>query len=331
MFYNYSSPQNLKLNHAPLCIDKLQSTKEIKGEINKLKTTLICDHHKCIISYHRILFQRFASSTVVAETEYKSDPSQSLFLLGAMSSVKELLLPERMMIRNALNIPVGDVPPSSLISKKAFIANADFMESTFTEGDNVIVNMHGQEFVIKVSTFLSVRCSRQVSSTLFVLGCQYPLQLNEDGSNIQHFWSGFLKVRNQPLENTIFPLNNVKRKVILYNSPDGSLWLVDYQRDMKQLPYQIVVPVFIKEGDMVLIQGERAHDIWYGHVQSVHHLNKTVDVFFFIEHNRCKGIYVRETPGRQALNTVHWDSVVGLANGEWMNDASIGKRYKATQ
>jgi len=92
---------------------------------------------------------------------------------------------------------------------------------------------------------------------------------------------------------------------------------------MKQLPYEVVVPVYVQESDMVLIQGEHVHDIWYGHVQSVDHLNN-------IESTRCKGIYVRETPGRLARNTVHWDPVVGIANGEWMNDA-IGKHYKAIQ
>lgn len=274
---------------------------------------------KSLILIRKYLFQGFASSLLVAEREFKENPSSDSFLLGTMSNIKELLLPDRVIIGNALNIPVDDVTPSGLTSKKAFIANTEFMESTFIQGEAIIVNVNEEEWIMKINSFLSVKCSGQVSSTLFGLGCQYPFQLTEDGSKVQDFWSGFVKVQSKPLDNTIFLLNDVKRKVILFDCPDGCSWVVDYQRDMKQLPYEIVVPVYLKEGDMILIQGEQVNDIWHGHVQSVDHRNNKVDVFFFLESSRHTGVYVRETPGRHARNTVHWDSAVGIANGEWIN------------
>jgi len=143
-------------------------------------------------------------------------------------------------------------------AKKAFTANTEFMEPTLTQGDTVIVNVNEQELVMKISNFLSVRCFGQDSSSLFVLGRQYEHQLTDDGSKTQDFWSGFVKVCNQQLENTIVNLSNVKRKVILFNNcSDGSLWVIDYQRDLKQLPYEVIVPLYFKEGDMILIQGEQ--------------------------------------------------------------------------
>lgn len=72
-----------------------------------------------------------------------------------------------------------------------------------------------------------------------------------------------------------------------------------------------------KKGDMLLIQGEGPTDVWYGHVQDVDYLNKTVDVYFFIESYRCQNVFVRESHGRGARNTVSWRSVIELADGQW--------------
>ena len=47
--------------------------------------------------------------------------------------------------------------------------------------------------------------------------------------------------------------------------------------------------------------------------------NKTVDVYFFIEsHRQCQNVFVRESRGRGARNTVSWRSVIGLADGQWI-------------
>ena len=70
---------------------------------------------------------------------------------------------------------------------------------------------------------------------------------------------------------------------------------------------------------MLSIQGELFHEIWFGHVQSVDHCQRTVDVFFFVESTRRKNLFVSETQGRHGRNTVSWDSVIGIASGEWIS------------
>jgi len=70
---------------------------------------------------------------------------------------------------------------------------------------------------------------------------------------------------------------------------------------------------------MLSIQGELIHEIWFGHVQSVDKCRRTVDVYFFVESNRHKNLFVRETQGRHGRNTVSWNTVIGIASGEWVS------------
>ena len=79
------------------------------------------------------------------------------------------------------------------------------------------------------------------------------------------------------------------------------------------VPYELIIPIYPKVGDMVLIQGESNEDIWHGHIQSVDF--EAVNLFFFIR-NCQDSIYVREICGRGASNTVDWQSI-GIAEGHW--------------
>ena len=105
------------------------------------------------------------------------------------------------------------------------------------------------------------------------------------------------------------------RKVLLYDCGNDLMTVVDYMHAWNHFPCVPIVPVHAEKGDMLLIQGESPTDVWYGHVQDVDYLNKTVDVYFFIESHRCENVFVRESRGRGARNTVSWRSVIGLADG----------------
>jgi hypothetical protein len=161
---------------------------------------------------------------------------------------------------------------------------------------------------------------------LLVKGYIHPSSHADDEHQIRNFWSGFSKVQSTPLrEPTFCDVNSIQRKVLLYECERETSCVADYQRHQEQLPFDIVVPVYPEKGDMLLIQGVEAGDIWYGHARNVNYTNKTVDVFFFVESTRMPNIYVRETTGKCARNVVPWDSLIGIAYGNWKSSTQWQK------
>ena len=70
-------------------------------------------------------------------------------------------------------------------------------------------------------------------------------------------------------------------------------------------------------GNMIKVKGEDGHT-WIGHVMAVNTHNKICQVYFYIEVDA--GVYVREISGRRRIEMVHWDSILGVANGYWKDD-----------
>ena len=94
-----------------------------------------------------------------------------------------------------------------------------------------------------------------------------------------NYWTGFSKVPKNPVRDvTFFLAENILRKVLLYDCGNDLMTVVDYMRPWNHFPCVPIVPVHAEKGDMLLIQGEGPTDVWYGHVQDVAYLNKTVDV-----------------------------------------------------
>lgn len=274
------------------------------------------------------MFQGFASSAEIAHLESQKEPQdQRSFLLGAMSKVKSLPVNEKVKIANTLDIPVSKVPAVGFVSSKAFLLDMGYQGSVVYKGETVIADVNGNETVLLINNFVSVRCEQIQHARLLAIGLSYHPLTAEDGSQVRDFWSGFIKVKAEPDCKQLFlPLDCIKRKVILYSCDSGIISVADYQREARQLPYTIIVPVYIECGDMLLIQGELVHEFWFGHVQSVDYCQRTVDVFFFVESSRHKNLYVRETHGRHGRNTVSWHSVIGIASGDWSSHTQWRKK-----
>ena len=135
---------------------------------------------------------------------------------------------------------------------------------------------------------------------------------------MRDFWSGFVKVHNREIPNPAFvQVDDILREAILYKSEDDVLTVADFQRKSQRLPFSVIVPVYPVNGDMLLIQGEGINDIWYGHVHNTDYTRKTVNVFFFVESTRSENVFVREAHGRYARNAVPWESILGIAEGQW--------------
>jgi hypothetical protein len=252
----------------------------------------------------------------------KNPDGRKAYLLGGMNDITGLDVEVRNKISFAVSLPLEEIPVAALTSSRAFIGNLGFNGCVVSSGDNVILKVGHVEIVFKVEGFLSLTCDREQNlSVLLVHGVRYPEDLHDDGQVATDYWSRFLKVKSQPLADKLyFQIEFVKRKCILYPCSDNILTVADYQRQVQEIAWNIVVPVYIKKGDMLLIQGEQIRDTWYGHVQSVDKVHKTVDVYFYIE-GRSTACLVRETQGRHGKNTVPWGSVIAVAKGNWISSS----------
>lgn len=77
-------------------------------------------------------------------------------------------------------------------------------------------------------------------------------------------------------------------------------------------PYKLIVPVY----------PEQPGDIWHGKVLSINWVRQTVDVYFFIERWQEPHRFVRETFGRAARNMLSFESVLAVADGNWIDSNS---------
>lgn len=234
---------------------------------------------------------------------------------------------ERVKISEASDVSLANIPEAAYVSKRCFMADRGFGGTVFSSEDAVIVQVNEEEFVAKLDCFLSVRVNNELASVkLLVKILFYSIITGDDELHVRDFWSGFVKVRNREIPDPAFlQIDEILRKVILYKSGDNVLTVADFQRQSQSLPYSVNVPIYPENGDMLLIQGEGINDIWYGRVHSTDHERKTVDVFFFVE-SRSENVFVREARGRYARNVVQWESVLGIAEGQWESSSRWRKK-----
>lgn len=254
----------------------------------------------------------------MAASRNKASPQP--FLLGAMENMTLLDEPDRLRVANTLNVQPHDVLDFAITSKKCFIPDKSFNGTVCSSGESVIVSIAQSEVVMKIDKFVSVKDNDE-SYKLLVKGNLYDNVCTDDGQPVKHFWSGFIVVhvnRDLQAEPVFCTVNSIVRKVFLYSSCEATT-VVDYQRHLDKLPFDLVVPVFPEKEDMLLVQGEEVGDIWYGHARNVDYAHQTVDVYFYVESSRLPNIFVRESIGRAAKNTVPWDSLLGIADGHWIS------------
>lgn len=63
---------------------------------------------------------------------------------------------------------------------------------------------------------------------------------------------------------------------MLYDCGDNVATVVDYLRKLEKLSYELIVPVYPEQNDMLLIQGEEPEDVWYAKVISVDRARQTI-------------------------------------------------------
>ena len=96
--------------------------------------------------------------------------------------------------------------------------------------------------------------------------------------------------------------------------------LLDYCRPNLPLNFKdTVVPVYPEVNYMVNVCGSN-DETWFTLVKSVDHVNKTCGVNFYIEDPSCAGRYKQESFGCLSVNTVHWESITNICNGNWSDN-----------
>ena len=75
--------------------------------------------------------------------------------------------------------------------------------------------------------------------------------------------------------------------------------------------------------EMINIIGDN-EELWLAHVQAVHNHTKSYNVYFYIASTSNSNVFQRKCGGR--LEKVHWDSIVSVASGRWINTYQFFKK-----
>lgn len=240
-------------------------------------------------------------------------------LVGTKERFLELTTSDHEKISASLSICQTNVSWVCTVSMRCFVKNLGHEGMVISGKDTIIILLQGTETVVAIDRFLSVRCEEECCQLLGE-GTVKQFLLDDNGQRAINILNGFPKVKLKPDgEKVFFPIEDIQRKVMLYPCGDEIATVVDYMRKLSQLPYEVIVPSYPEEGDMLLIQGEQPVDIWHGKVLSIDRIRQTVDVFFFTERTQQPHRFVRETFGRAARNSVSFESIIAVADGNWIS------------
>jgi len=210
-------------------------------------------------------------------------------------------------------IPQQQVSRVAVTTKRAFFPKLGYDGVVVKAGETVVVTDPGLgDKFVTVENFLSVLANNQYYSLLKGQICH---EVMEDGEVQTQFWSGFHFVQ-KPTETIFLRLNEIKRKVMLYpNNEEENFVVLDYSRPTT--PYIPIVPCFPEKGDVVQVLGEEEE--WFGQVTSVSERNKLAQVQPLTASARWPGrnLYMKERRLRISAETVHWNSILQIANGKW--------------
>jgi len=248
-------------------------------------------------------------------------------IIGSSNRVHGLSDEELHLLSQIFNTEANIISCASVISKKAFIPNKDqFNELLLRKGESFIAIYNGVQQVFSAEQFIAVQTINGCPVGVVAQLRPHPFVLNGNVKKT-HYWTGFEIVSTNPTPETIMiKLADIKRKVILgagVNEESIDSIVIDYKRPMA-VGQEPVVPCSPENGDMLAIQGEELEDTWFGLVIDVNARAKQVTVNFFVESTRWPGrnLYVRESHGHSARETVHWKSVLSILRGEWISGST---------
>ena len=117
--------------------------------------------------YFCLLFKGIVSSSDSAKVLTQMEPApRKAFLVGSMSNIKPIEGFDRHKIAERLSISPLEVPVAAISTKRCFKQDTGFDGTAFACGDNVITLVNGQETVVQLQGFLSVRSEGDFCSLL---------------------------------------------------------------------------------------------------------------------------------------------------------------------
>ena len=197
----------------------------------------------------------------MARVACNRDARHSL-LIRTTNRVVELTDSNHEKIAASLSLMQAEVSSVCSVTKKCFVSNLGHEGTVMSSNNTVIVLLHGNDAAVSVDKFLSVWYKEQ--------GCQLicddtvqPSHLDDNELPVVNTLNGFPKVQLLPSgEKVFFLTDSIQRKVMLYDCGNIVATVVNYMGKLRRLPYELVVPVYPEQDDMVLIQGEEPGDIW---------------------------------------------------------------------
>ena len=166
------------------------------------------------------------------------------FLVGSLTSQHLLDNEELDQISAIVQIPAEELPPMPYCNGRYFNANRGYEGTLFLKGENVLVeNEVGDNFILQITLFFSVPTLK--GCFLVASGKQFCYKLNPSGEMETNFCTGYGHVPLMPQKDDCFVLaRQILRKVILYKARGALQVVADFQRNNRQLHYQVVVPPF---------------------------------------------------------------------------------------
>ena len=203
-----------------------------------------------------------------------------------------------------------------------FIKSHGVSGTLYRVGEDILIKTNDEEVenvVIKATDFFAVHLSSHCS---FIRGRLYKLQHDE----AVHSYSGN-SIVVPTSTSRVFSSSSVLRKLMLYPDPNNlqspeAFIVVDFNRTKIPITLEdIIIPAYPVEGDMVVLRGDN-DELWHAHVLSTDKRLQTCKVHFYIEDATSPGKYVRETTGRLAVHSIHWNTIVRdvSTSGYWKDD-----------
>ena len=242
-------------------------------------------------------------------------------LIGSLNSWEELSSGQKDDITRLFSIQRSDLPTSAATSFKFYIRERKSARGNlYKMGDFIFGRlMDKRDCIVEVQKFLSVKIQDR-GYNLFCEGDIFLFVTDLNGVKETNFWTGYGHIPSAPAEvNKIIPTESLLRPVIKYSTKRHNI-VVDYMRSSRNWRYSVIVPPYLEKNDMVLIQGLRLEDLWYGKIVKINSQRKTVSVYFFVEQSPSSDIFVRESVGRDSRNEVSSESIVSIAQGEWLSE-----------
>ena len=228
------------------------------------------------------------------------------------TSSGEVLVPEIALAYKSLLKPQQGVQGQGLLYRR---------------GEHVFLDMDNVPSVVLVERFLCLQIEGEHHK--FIEGQFLPTKQDDDGNLVEFASTGFpILCKDSCPQTIIVPATTILRKAIVFPNPFEPLEsvVIDFMRkSMPMSEYDVIVPFYPEEEDMVFINGTDPEP-WLGKVLAVDPNHQIAKVHYYNKDGEREdggvrfAIYSPERDLRIACDKVSWDTILYLAHGEWNED-----------